>query len=853
MNTTKAQINDGVYSFTANAKIINKETSMEVDIEPFKNDSMHTIYQRIDTSEDSSLEIQSQELEDKYEYDMKVFSGYLGDETDTYNSPFDNQMATPISKIDFVKEKSEKFSQYTGEIENINLENVTPSNHRTNASNFISPYTSQLLQKQPILLSNSKDAEEAEEEGDCSLSNNLSLGPITKSKIKSLMRDETNTNITPEDGIIGANTISYIGQSDLQGDWRLIGRDTTDNDYILRRTSTNFYCNQESSCNMSSMAYEDSFATFINICEQKVKKMVRLDIEKKINLIQMRANIQISKDKRTMIMWREKEERDMTAAVDEKLVLPVFCRSRKTKTKLPMKVFKKDVSKKLRKADRSSKCLSKISMYGFKKPAQIFTSFTKRRGFCAKCVEDGPSPADKFLSLTTNFINEKSDLFLNDKSAKKVKSKLACEKQKKKLVKFLKSNSPASVITVTNESNSYNSSFKSNFNCFLKGNYNNRGKENSADLAHMSHNFKFSQLFDSSDKVKMSYKSVNQKSKDMDLGQRLIDLELKQSSKASPIRKVGNSPNGSTFENDNKKSRNKENEGRNFFNTIVNKKTRSKRLYKVQSSMLVSAKKLATRIKQSCNAPTGRSKKISRYSSSRNLQKNSIGNSSYLKFTRSKRNFLDRESLKKTNKSSLARNCSRNLRRSSFLQNIEKIGVEKGMMNLTNSIRRLEKSLSKSPGKERMKKKNSNGNLKKHKIKALKNLRFSKNQKNENGFISNRDPRNNSCYQIMQCSNQTSEDPIGKENRPNLSFRRKVAAESKMANQVSPKKFNIRNFFDSSSKNGGQVFVGDRYVSVKDIVKNHLTESSVYGKKYQKRNSSNLLEKISKLKSFRKE
>lgn len=861
MNSMKPTNKEDIYSFTANAKIIDKETSMEVEVEAFKNDSMHTIYQRIDSSTERSIDIRS-EIED--EYNMNALSSYMdNDEADYYGSHFENQMATPISKIDFVKEKSEKFdkfSQLVGEIENINLENVTPSNRRTHASSFISPYTSQLLQKQTNPLSNSKeigayeDGEE-EQEQEQFLSTNFSLGPLTKSKIKSLMRDETNPNITPEDGIIGANTVSYMGESDMmQENWKMMGRDTTDNDYILRRTSTNFYCNQESSCNMSSVGYEESFATFINICEQKVKKMVRLDIEKKINLIQMRANFPVSKDKRAMLMWRDDERRDAGAVVDEKLRLPVFCRSKKTKIKGPMRVFSRNAVKRLKRGERSSKCLSKISMYGFKKPAQIFTSFTKRRGFCAKCVEDGPSPTDKFLNLRKEYNSGRSDFFDTDKSAKKVKSKLACEKQKKKLVKFLKDNSPASLVSVGNETISYNSSFKSNFNCFLKGNYKSvRNDESSADLSQRSHNFKFSQLFDSTDKVKMNYKSVTQKSKDMEIEERLAELERLESSKASPRIKAGISPNLSNIENDNKKARNHEKENKNFFNSVVNRKQqpKSKRLYKVQSSMLISAKKLATRIKNNCNRPSSKSKQLSRYSSSRTLQKNNLGNSSYLKFTRSKRNFLERDQAKKTSK---GRNCSRKLRRSSFLQSIETIGVEKGMKNLTCSIRRLEKSLSKSPelSKEGIKKKNSNGNIRKHKIKALKNLRFSKTQKNSNGFISSRDPRNNSCYQIMQCDSKILDDTIGKENMPNLSFRRKIMAESSIARHVSPKKFSIRNYFDNNSKNG-QVFVGDRYVSVKDIVKNHITDSGVYGKKYQKRNSSNLLEKISKLKSFRKE
>lgn len=806
---------------------------------------------------------------------------------------FEKNISTPISKIEFNHQNSP--SIYTSE------ENIvkTPSKSKTDASNFISPYTSQLLKKHPnsnFYTSNTKKNEKSfYEENQYQIefngfSDDMSPGVITKCKIKSLMRDETQRNMTPEDGIIGADTMSHVNQSQIQANWMAMGREnTTENEYVLRRTQSLFYCDPEDTSNLTSMDYPDeSFATFINICEQKVKKMVRLDIEKKVNFLSLRGNFQIDKDSRKRPM--EFGVRGVRGNKDLGLKVMRYYEE-ELRVDLKENLEKVDNKKiRLKRGERSGQCLSRISMYGFKKPAKIFTSFHKRRGFCAaKCDQDNASKVEK-----NPFLNEENfgEIEVKRKSQKSCSSnprRITCEKNKKKLVKFLRennqmigfnyhkklekskttTNSSKNIFQEKNNFSNYTNiredSFKENK---YRQNYN--SCTNILDAYKVDENLKIGlneveinkkdEKLEDNFKKKINFRNKNQMSYLTNKGYNHNFKSQNESQASSSVMKP--SPSHSNLENDNKKMF-----CENFINksckrtTLNNNKKNKKKLYKVQSSMLVSGSKIKNKMKNEFKGSSRNLRSFARYSSSKNLNSNqSIKDkisTSYIKLTQSKRNnFLENrtEKFEKLKKSERLPS-SRKIRRSSFLQSIEKIGVDNNIKDLTNSVKRMEKSMSKSPEKtnegekirktKQTKKKNF-GFYDKEKFKFLSSEKYA-------GFMSNRDQKIG-YYEVNFESYEKNEKKAPKKNLNFCGDNSLRNKENVFLKPTSPnmKKYyeNGKNFFDSGTKNqsGGKVYVGDKYVNVKDIVKYHIADG--IGKKKLK-SSSSLLDKISKLKSFR--
>lgn len=814
-------------------------------------------------------------------FNLKNFGG---------NEEFERNLTTPISKIEFAKsnfkEKSKSEDSYPELLH-------TPVKSETDASNFISPYTSQLLKQNPknISISNSKFNLQREHkrefnlnlntEIDIGFSEDFSPGPLTKSKIKSLMRDDTQRsqrNTTPEDGIVGADTLSFVNQSQIQENWKAMERESTENDYILRRTHSNFYCNQDSSLDHpnSSIYYESSsFATFINICEQKVKKMVRLNIEKKINFTQLRGNFNIDKNPRYRKQVRER--RAVQAVCDNMIDIEKFQASEEEEAKKPVYSRKSKVFQ-LKRGERSMQCSAKITMYGFKKPAQIFTSFNKRRGFCSRSKVDFPSRIEE------NPFESEKRIELSDSSPKKVRSRLRCERQKRKLVKFLKDKISTDKRTLTSrekrkknfknnrrfKKNKDRDSFKENRDCYLQNSYRNLSSQKptySSISTFQSQVMRNTELSKSKDlKRKVNFRSNTKKKSRLKFNPRnneknknYCKININKESKnfsLGELTDMRSSPSNSNFENDNKKYRratenNTNNHSISKGRTSLNKnKDKVRKLYKVQSSMLVKAKQSTkgSGCSKGYNVSIRDLKSLNNYSSTNNLKNvNSSKKKSFLKMSKKNKNFLER----RTKRGTYTGSISSNLRRSSFLNSMDRIGADKKIEKLSSSIRRLETSMSKSPKKrssDKMLIKNgiSNNKRKKGRVKS-RILSHNVSQ----GFLSNREQV--SFYEVNIENFDSKKKKITM--KKDLSFRRKKITNEKVYRGCSPRGLGNRNFFDSDRKNsGGKVFVGDRYVNVKDIVKYHLNEG-VTGRKFagmKKKSSSSLLDKISKLKSFRK-
>lgn len=444
----------------------------------------------------------------------------------------------------------------------------TPYKSEANTSNFISPYTSHLLKKNDhkFSISNSNSnffktnvkISQLDINEILNMSENFSPGPLTKSKIKSLMRDDdTHRNLTPDDGIIGADTLSFVNQSQIQANWVAMGRESTENDYVLRRTHTDYYYENTTDNNATSRYYDNteedyqsSFATFINICEQKVKQMHRLDIEKKINFIILRSNFGISRNDTHRKI--EIERTNVVGVNDQKLEIKSFhVQIEEVKTN-----FKENVEKennlKLKKGERSTQCMSKINMYGFKKPAQIFTSFSKRRGFCARVNKDGVSQVD-----SNPWGKKQSKVNTRDVSQK--------DKRNKKFVNFLKEKLSFKNHKFNNERNNTKikentenderrDSLKENYGCFSQNQYNkNFGNMKKAILTPSNSNYQ-SQILKPNSTRKVNFRS-NTKS-NLLTSSKKVDISLKNSIKnsyISPKTDLRSSPSLSNLENDNKK------------------------------------------------------------------------------------------------------------------------------------------------------------------------------------------------------------------------------------------------------------------------------------------------------------
>lgn len=270
--------------------------------------------------------------------------------------------------------------------------------------------------------------------------------------------------------------------------------------------------------------------------------------------------------------------------------------------------------------------------------------------------------------------------------------------------------------------------------------------------------------------------------------------------------------------------------------------------------MLVKAKNFEESVRYNYKSSNKYLKSL--YSSSKNIHSGSSLNNSTLNQKKAKKknrnlNFIEKNDGEK-DKSNFSK--KKNIRRSSFLQSLDKIGVDKNLKNLTNSIKRLEKSIHIEPSPNTEKSKKSEF-LDKEKMATLIKSKLRKRNKNNanitstRGFISSR--QQVSFYDMNMNSYEKN---------------KKASNNGKEKNSRSPRIFGIRNFFDSGSKNnsGGKVFVGDGYVNVKDIVKYHLVEG-VRNKGSSRRNFDNkkrdrdsysrgsvsLMEKISNLKSFR--